>query len=69
MPWIGYLEQAFHIFGYLKAHPKRKLGFDPVHSAINEKRFHNFDWTEFYRGDEEADQGNITVARGNFMYL
>ena len=30
-----HLDQAFHIFGYLKAHPKRKLVFDPAHPAIN----------------------------------
>ena len=39
MPQVGHLEQEFHIFGYLKAHPKRKLVFDPEHTAINEKRF------------------------------
>jgi hypothetical protein len=31
MPRVGHLEQALHIFGYLKSHPKRKLGFDPSH--------------------------------------
>ena len=36
MPRFGHLEQAFHIFRYLKAHPKRKLGFDPAHPSINE---------------------------------
>ena len=39
MPRVGHLEQAYHIFGYLKAHPKRKLVFDPEHTAINENRF------------------------------
>ena len=35
MPQVGYLEQAFHIFGYLKAILKKKLGFDLAHTAIN----------------------------------
>jgi hypothetical protein len=34
MPQARHLEQAFHIFGYLKTHPKRKIGFDPSKSAI-----------------------------------
>ena len=67
MPRVGHLKQAFHIFGYLKAHPKRKLGFNPAHPAINENRFQKCDWTEFFRDTEEAIPGNMTVARGNFM--
>jgi hypothetical protein len=49
MPPAGHLEQAFHIFGYLKTHPKRKIGFDPSHPGINENRFQKCDWEEFYR--------------------
>ena len=29
LPWHGHLEQLYHMFGYLKANPKRKLHFDP----------------------------------------
>jgi hypothetical protein len=43
MPRVGHLEQALHIFGYLKTHPKRKLAFDPAHPAINENRFQKCD--------------------------
>jgi hypothetical protein len=39
MPRVGHLEQAFHIFGYLKTHTKRKVAFDPAHPDINENRF------------------------------
>ena len=49
MTRVRHLEQAFHIFVYFKAHPKKKFGFDPAHLAINENRFQQFDWTEFYR--------------------
>ena len=31
LPRRGHLEQLYHIFGYLKAHPKRNLFFDPQH--------------------------------------
>ena len=67
MPRFGHLKQVFHIFGYLRAHPKKKLGFDLAHTDINKNRFHQFDWTEFYRDAEEVIPRNIPVARGNFM--
>jgi hypothetical protein len=38
MPQAGHMEQAFHIFAYLKMHPKRKVGFDPSHPGINKWR-------------------------------
>jgi hypothetical protein len=67
MPWIGHLEQAFRIFGYLKAHPKRKLAFDPAHPAINENRFQDCDWMEFCRDVKDAIPGNMPKPRGNCM--
>ncbi len=67
MPRVGHLEQAIHIFGYLKTHPKRKLAFDPAHPAINENRFQKCDWTEFYRDASEAIPGNMPAPRGNCM--
>jgi hypothetical protein len=67
MPRAGHLEQAFHIFGYLKLHPKRKLGFDPAHPAINQNRFEECDWTEFYRDASEAVPENMPKPRGNCM--
>ena len=30
-PGEGHLEAVYHIFGYLKWHPKRKIAFDPEH--------------------------------------
>jgi hypothetical protein len=67
MPRVGHLKQALHIFGYLKTHPKRKLGFDPAHPAINENRFQKCDWTELYRDASEAIPGNMPAPRGNCM--
>jgi hypothetical protein len=48
VPRAGHLEQAFHVFGHLKMHPKRKLAFDPAHPSMQENRFQPCDWTEFY---------------------
>jgi hypothetical protein len=67
MPREGHLEQVLHIFGYLKTHAKRKLGFDPRHPVIDENRFRKCDWTDFYRDAEEAIPGNMPPPRGNVM--
>ena len=67
MPRAGHLEQALHIFGYLKTHPKRKIAFDPAHPDIDENRFQKCDWTEFYRDASEAIPGNMPKPRGNGM--
>ena len=67
MPRIGHLEQALHIFGYLKAKPKRKLAFDPGHPHISKDRFQKCDWTEFYRDAEEAIPPNMPKPKGHGM--
>ena len=67
MPRVGHLDQTFHIFGYLKSHLKRKLGFDPAHPAINENRFQKCDWMGFYRNSEEAIPRNMAVEKCKFM--
>jgi hypothetical protein len=67
MPREGHLQQIYRIFGYLKSHPKRKLAFDPQHPRINELRFKQYDWHDFYRDATEAIPGDMPVARGNIM--
>jgi hypothetical protein len=67
MPIVGHLEQALHIFGCLKTHPKRKLGFDPALPAINENRFQKYDWTKFYRDASEATPKNMPLPRGDCL--
>jgi hypothetical protein len=67
MPQVGHLEQAFHIFGYLKMHPKRKIGFDPSHPEINDNQFQKCDWEEFYRDAEGAIPENKPEPRGKSM--
>ena len=65
MPRIGHLQELFHMFGYLKANPKRKLAFDPDHPMVNERRFKRYDWHDFYRGVKEAIPGEMPTPRGN----
>ena len=67
MPRIGHLKQALHIFGYLKAKPKRKLAFDPGHTHISKDRFQKCDWTEVYRDTEEALPPNMPKPIGKCM--
>ena len=67
MPRVGHLEKTLYIFGYFKAHPQRKLVFDPAHPAINENRFQKCGWEEFYKDAKEAIPGNMPVERANFM--
>jgi hypothetical protein len=49
MPRIGHLEELLHIFGYLKQRLKRKLAFDPDNPMIDERRFKQYNWYDFYR--------------------
>ena len=67
LPRVGHLEALYRMFGYLKQHPKRKLGFDAQHPMINEKMFKKHNWNDFYRGVEEAIPRDMPKPRGNMM--
>ena len=64
LPRVGHLQQVYHIFGYLKNSPRRRLFFDPDHPNISESRFQKFDWEDFYRGAEEEIPMNAPEPRG-----
>ena len=51
---VGHLQSVYHIFGYLKQVPKRKLYFDPTKASISEDRFKSFDWEDFYKDAQES---------------
>ena len=62
LPRRGRLEQAFYMFGYLRANPKRKLCFDSQHPTINERSFAAHEWYDFYSDSKEdilADAPNL----------
>lgn len=63
-PREGHLEQVFHVFGYLKQNPKRKLAFDPDYPDIDESRFTKYDWYDFYRECKESIPPNMPPPRG-----
>ena len=65
LPRAGHLQQVYHIFGYLKKSPRRRIYFDPDHPQISESRFKKFDWEDFYKGVEEEIPPNLPESRGN----
>jgi hypothetical protein len=67
LPRVGHLQQAYHIFGYLKQKPKKTLAFDPHHPDIDESRFVKCDWHDFYRGAKEPIPGDAPEPRGNVV--
>jgi hypothetical protein len=67
LPREGHLQQVYHIFGYLKARPKRTLAFDPFPPNIDESQFVKCDWHDFYRGATEPIPGDAPEPRGNLV--
>ena len=67
LPREGHLQQVHHMFGYLKAKPKKTLAFDPTHPDIDEGRFLKCDWHDFYRGAAESIPGDAPEPRGNVV--
>lgn len=68
-PREGHLEAVFHIFGYLKWHPKRKIAFDPECPVIDQRRFPKYDWEDFYKGVTEAIPANAPPPRGKSVSM
>ena len=64
-PRIGHLQQIYHMFGYLKLKPKRKLGFDHSEPLISEKMFKEYDWQDFYKDAKEAIPDGAPQPRGH----
>jgi hypothetical protein len=63
-PREGHLEQVFHIFGYLKKVPRKRIAFDPDYPEIDESRFKAYDWNDIYRDAEEAIPPNAPEPLG-----
>ena len=65
LPRSGHLQQLYHIFGYLKYSPRRRLFFDPDPPSITKDRFQKFDWLDFYKGFKEDIPIDMPEPRGN----
>ena len=64
LPQRGHLEQLYHIFGYLKAHPECNLFFDPHHPKVDEWAFKEYDWYDFYQDARERLSSDMSTWRG-----
>jgi hypothetical protein len=54
MPRNGHLEQAIHIFAYLRQVQRKTLAMDPKYPVYNENQFSPVsDWHDFYRDAKE----------------
>lgn len=68
-PCQGHLMQVLHIFGYLKAHSRSKVVFNPMYPKVDSGSFHQADWTDFYVGAKEAIPSNAPKQRGKPVYV
>jgi hypothetical protein len=59
----GHLDQALHIFAYLKKHSLSKIVFDDTYITWKNK-FTEVDWTDFYPNASEPIPLNAPEARG-----
>ena len=69
LPRSGHLQQVYHIFGYLKESPRRRIFFDPDHPKISEDRFQKFDWIDFYKDTKEDIPFDMPEVRGNSVAI
>ena len=67
LPHRGHVKQVFHVFGNLKANPKRMFCFDPQNPAINERSFNAHDWYDFYQDTKEAIPKDTPTPRRNVV--
>jgi hypothetical protein len=63
-PREGHLEQAFHIFAYLKHYARSSLVFAANAPEVKDEQFSTHDWSKYYPDAEEAIPPNIPEQRG-----
>ena len=63
-PREGHLDQLFHMFAYLKKYNRSALVFDWTEPELDESRFQEVDWKEFYPEAAEVLPPNAPEARG-----
>jgi hypothetical protein len=68
-PRIGHLDQVYHIFAYIKAHIRSRIILDPTVPYVNNDRFLQVDWREFYPDATEAVPTNAPEPRGNTIVM
>ena len=64
-PRRGHILEVYHIFAYLKSHKRSTMVFDDAQVDIDESKFQEYDWQEFYHDAKEAVPLNAPEPRGN----
>ena len=64
-PRKGHLDQAIHIFAYLKKHEQSTMVFDDTEPDLKGFEFKECDWSEAYHGAKEAIPLDVPEQRGN----
>jgi hypothetical protein len=68
-PREGHLQQAFHIFGYLKHHSRSTMAFDDTEPLFDETSFQEVDWSEFYPDAAEPTPSRAPELRGKSIVM
>ena len=66
-PRQGHLEATYHIFAYLKKHPKSAIVFDPIAPELDESAFRSTPtaaWRDFYGDVSEELPPNMPEPKG-----
>ena len=63
-PRQGHLEQALHVFAYLKNYDRSRMVFDHTEPIFNDSRFTECDWSEYYPGAKEPTPHKAPEALG-----
>jgi hypothetical protein len=69
LPRLGHIQAACHIFNYLLAHPNRSIFMDHRLPSIVASRFHQADWTDFYRHSFEPIPEHIPEPLGESVEI
>jgi hypothetical protein len=64
-PREGHLQQVFHVFAYLKSHPRSSLVFDETVPDNSDSEFSYCDWAEYYPDAQDPIPPNAPEPRGN----
>jgi hypothetical protein len=68
-PRQGHLGQVFHVFAYLKAHPKLCLCFDSRRLDIDNSSFKEVDWSDFYPDADSLVPDNCPKSLGETVKI
>jgi hypothetical protein len=68
-PRVGHLDQALHVFAYLKKYDKSTMVFDDSCPEFDQSRFAKCEWTSFYPGACEPAPPNAPELRGRSIMM